>query len=267
MPIVSIEHLEVRRGKTRILQDINWQVRTGENWVILGANGSGKTTLLSCITGYVTPSAGTIEVLGKKYGKTDWRELRKEVGLVSSSVRQMIEDDQLGIEIVASGRRAEINSWHRVKGAERTEALQLLAQVECERLVDRPWGYLSQGERQRTLIGRALMARCKILILDEPCAGLDPVARERFLEFLSRLAASEGTPNLVLVTHHIEEILPCFSGALLLREGRVLAQGPVRQVVITNLMTEAFGAPLTVRRRGGRLAMALADSSAQNGGE
>ena len=259
MPIVSIEHLEVRRGKTRILQDINWQVRTGENWVILGANGSGKTTLLSCITGYVTPSAGTIEVLGKKYGKTDWRELRKEVGLVSSSVRQMIEDDQLGIEIVASGRRAEINSWHPVKGAERTEALQLLAQVECERLVDRPWGYLSQGERQRTLIGRALMARCKILILDEPCAGLDPVARERFLEFLSRLATSEGTPNLVLVTHHVEEILPCFSGALLLREGRVLAQGPVRQVVITNLMTEAFGAPLAVRRRGGRLAMALTD--------
>jgi iron complex transport system ATP-binding protein len=257
MPIVSIEHLEVRRGKTRILQDINWQVQTGENWVILGANGSGKTTLLSCITGYVTPSAGMIEVLGKKYGKTDWRELRKEVGLVSSSVRQMIEDDQLGIEIVASGRRAEINSWHPVKGAERKEALQLLAQVECERLVDRAWGYLSQGERQRTLIGRALMARCKILILDEPCAGLDPVARERFLEFLSRLATSEGTPNLVLVTHHVEEILPCFSGALLLREGRVLAQGPVRQVVITNLMTEAFGAPLTVRRRGGRLAMAL----------
>ncbi len=267
MPNVSIEHLEVRRGKTRILQDINWQVQTGENWVILGANGSGKTTLLSCITGYVTPSAGTIEVLGKKYGKTDWRELRKEVGLVSSSVRQMIEDDQLGIEIVASGRRAEINSWHPVKGAERKEALQLLAQVECERLVDRAWGYLSQGERQRTLIGRALMARCKILILDEPCAGLDPVARERFLEFLSRLATSEGTPNLVLVTHHVEEILPCFSGALLLREGRVLAQGPVGQVVITNLMTEAFGAPLTVRRRGGRLAMALTDSSAQNGGE
>ena len=265
MSIVSIEHLEVRRGKTRILQDISWQVQTRENWVILGANGSGKTTLLSCITGYVTPSAGTIQVLGKQYGKTDWRELRKEVGLVSSSVRQMIEDDQIGIEIVASGRRAEINSWYPVKGAERKEAMQLLEQVECERLVDRPWGYLSQGERQRTLIGRALMARCKLLILDEPCAGLDPVARERFLEFLSRLACSEGTPNLILVTHHVEEILPCFSGALLLRDGRILARGPVRQVVVTNLMTEAFGAPLMVRRRGGRLAMALANSSAQIG--
>jgi iron complex transport system ATP-binding protein len=258
MSIVCIEHLEVRRGKTRILQDVNWRIQIGENWVILGANGSGKTTLLSCITGYVTPSAGTIQVLGKQYGKADWRELRKEVGLVSSSVRQMIEDDQVGIEIVASGRRAEINSWHRVKGTEREEALELLAQVECERLIDRPWGYLSQGERQRILIGRALMARCKILILDEPCAGLDPVARERFLGFLSRLAASEGTPNLVFVTHHIEEILPCFSGALLLRDGRVLAQGPVRQVVVTNLMTDAFGAPLIVRRRGGRLAMLLA---------
>src|SRR5260370_35331531 len=103
MSMVSIEHLEVRRGKTRILQDINWQVQTGENWVILGANGSGKTTLLSCITGYVTPSAGTIEVLGKKYGKTDWRELRKEVGLVSSSVRRMVEVDQCGVEMVGRG--------------------------------------------------------------------------------------------------------------------------------------------------------------------
>jgi iron complex transport system ATP-binding protein len=261
MSIVSIHQLEVHRGKTRILQDIDWHVGADENWVILGANGSGKTTLLSCITGYVTPSAGTIQVLGKQYGKSDWRELRKEVGLVSSSVRQMIEDDQLGIEIVASGRRAEINSWHPVKGAEREEAVQLLAQVECERLADRPWGYLSQGERQRILIGRALMARCKILILDEPCAGLDSVARERFLDFLSRLAGSEGTPNLVLVTHHVEEILPCFSSALLLRNGRILARGPVRQVVITKLMTEAFGASLTVRRRGGRLTMALANSS------
>src|SRR5258708_37417065 len=107
MPIVSIEHLEVRRGKTRILQDINWQVQTGENWVILGANVSGKTKLLSCITGYVTPSAGTIQVLGKQYGKTDWRELRQEVGLVSPSVRQMIEDDQLGLEIVPSARGAQ----------------------------------------------------------------------------------------------------------------------------------------------------------------
>src|SRR5258708_32038434 len=256
MSIVSIEHLEVRRGKTRILQDINGQVQTGENWVILGANGSGKTTLLSCITGYVTPSAGTIQVLGKQYGKPDWRELRKEVGLGSSSVRQMIEDDQIGIEIVASGRRAEINSWYPVKGAERKEAMQLLEQVECERLVDRPWGYLSQGDRQRTLIGRALMARCQLLILDEPCAGLDPVARERFLEFLSRLARSEGTPNLVLVTHHVEEILPCFSDALLLRDRRVLGRGPGGRVGVTNPISAAVCAALVVRQRAGDLALA-----------
>src|SRR6202047_5101960 len=123
MSIVSIKHLEVRRGKTRILQDINWQVQAGENWVILGANGSGKTTLLSCITGYVTPSAGTIQVLGKQFGKTDWRELRKEVGLVSSSVRQMIEDGEMRIEIVASGHRAEVHSWYPVQSGERTEEM------------------------------------------------------------------------------------------------------------------------------------------------
>ena len=259
MSIVSIEHLEVRRGKTRILQHITWQVLSGENWVILGANGSGKTTLLSCITGYVTPSAGRIQVLGKQYGKTDWRELRKEVGLVSSSVRQMIEDDQIGIEIVASGRRAEINSWHPVKGAERMEALHLLEQVECERLVDRPWGYLSQGERQRTLIGRALMARCKILILDEPCAGLDPVARERFLEFVGRLAGQRKTPNLVFVTHHVEEILPCFNKALLLRSGEILSQGSIADVITPKTMSAAFGKSIGVRKTNARFQLRIAN--------
>jgi iron complex transport system ATP-binding protein len=247
--IVSIQDLTVYRGKTKILQNINWEIKPHENWALLGANGSGKTTLLSCITGYVTPSAGRIRVLDQEYGKTDWRELRKQVGLVSSSVRQMISDDQLGLDIVASGQQAVINSWRPPTGAERKRAFHLLAQVECQKLVDRPWFYLSQGERQRVLIGRALMANHKILILDEPCAGLDPVARERFLEFLSRLAtqSAEHSPNLVLVTHHVEEILPCFSRALLLRGGKVLVEGSVRQVVSSKNLSEAFGAELSIR--------------------
>src|ERR1700756_2113658 len=141
MPIVSIEDLEVRRGKTRILQDINWQVLSGENWVILGANGSGKTTLLSCITGYVTPSAGTIQVLGKQYGKTDWRELRKEVGLVSSGIRHWIEDQQTAVDVVASGRNAELNLWRPAEGALLGEARRILRQVECASLGKRPWAF------------------------------------------------------------------------------------------------------------------------------
>jgi iron complex transport system ATP-binding protein len=252
MPIISIHDLRVVRGSTEILKGIQWEVDARENWVILGANGSGKTTLLSCVTGYVTPSAGTIRVLGKQYGKADWRELRKEVGLVSSSIRHWIEDHQTALEVVASGRNAEINMWHSPEGRLLKEARQTLRQVECAYLGDRNWAFLSQGERQRVLIGRSLMAKYRILILDEPCAGLDPVARERFLQFLNRLAATEKTPNLVFVTHHVEEILPCFDKALVLRHGEILSQGPIGKVITSTTMSQAFGQEIAVRKGQGR---------------
>jgi iron complex transport system ATP-binding protein len=252
MAIISIHDLRVVRGGTEILKGIHWKVAAKENWVILGANGSGKTTLLSCVTGYVTPSAGTIEVLGKQYGKTDWRELRKEVGLVSSGIRHWIEDQQTALDVVASGRNAELNLWHPAKGALLRQARRNLRQVECANLAHRPWAFLSQGERQRVLIGRALMARYRILILDEPCAGLDPVAREHFLEFLRRLASTDKTPNLVFVTHHVEEILPCFDKALILARGAILSQGAIEKVITSQVMTEAFDSRITVQKREGR---------------
>jgi iron complex transport system ATP-binding protein len=248
MAIISIHDLRVVRGGTEILKGIQWEVAAKENWVMLGANGSGKTTLLSCVTGYVTPSAGTIEVLGKQYGKTDWRELRKEVGLVSSGIRHWIEDQQTALNVVASGRNAELNLWHPAEGKLLREARKSLRLVECADLGDRPWAFLSQGERQRVLIGRALMARYRILILDEPCAGLDPVARERFLQFVSRLAASDKTPNLVFVTHHVEEILPCFDKALILKAGEILSQGMIGKVITSRTMTVAFDSNIAVRK-------------------
>jgi iron complex transport system ATP-binding protein len=252
MAIISIRDLRVVRSGTPILKAIQWEVAPNENWVILGANGSGKTTLLSCVTGYVTPSSGTIEVLGREYGKTDWRELRKEVGLVSSSIRHWIEDRQTALEVVASGRDAELNLWRPVKGTLLREARQRLREVECGSLGERPWAFLSQGERQRVLIGRALMARYQILVLDEPCAGLDPVARERFLQFLSRLAASEKTPNLVFVTHHVEEILPCFGKALILRRGKILSLGAIDDVICSSIMSEAFDSSIVLEKRSER---------------
>jgi iron complex transport system ATP-binding protein len=257
MGIISIHNLVVRRGNTEILRDLHWQVNEQEHWVILGPNGSGKTTLLSCITGYVTPSRGIIQVLGRQYGKSDWRDLRKEVGLVSSSIRQLIEDCQTAVEVVASGRDAELNLWHPPKGQLKSGAVEALEQVECGHLADRAWGHLSQGERQRTLIGRALMANYKVLILDEPCAGLDPVARERFLDFVNRLADSNRVPSLLFVTHHVEEILPCFADAIVLRDGKIVAQGPIAQVVNTVVLSEAFGVPLIVRRRYGRFSVRI----------
>jgi iron complex transport system ATP-binding protein len=255
MASISIRELRVIRGGTEILKDIQWNVAAKENWVILGANGSGKTTLLNCVTGYVTPSAGTIEVLGKEYGKADWRELRKEVGLVSSGIRHWIEDQQTALNVVASGRNAELNLWHAAEGKLLREARESLRQVECAKIGDRPWAFLSQGERQRVLIGRALMARYRILILDEPCAGLDPVARERFLQFLDRLALSDKTPNLVFVTHHVEEILPCFDKAVILKGGEILSQGAIGNVITSRNMTKAFDSKIAVRKGKGRFVL------------
>jgi iron complex transport system ATP-binding protein len=251
-PVVSINDLNVLRGGTVILKNLSWEVQPGENWAVLGANGSGKTTLLSCITGYVTPSSGRIGVFGKQYGKFDWRDLRKQIGLVSSSIRHLIDDDQIAVDVVASGRDAALNLWRHASGNLQHEALATLREVECLALAERPWAYLSQGERQRVLIGRALVAKHPILILDEPCAGLDPVAREKFLQFIGRLAVAKATPNLVLVTHHVEEILPCFGWALLLKEGAALAAGPISKVISSRNLTRAFGSPIEVRKSAGR---------------
>jgi iron complex transport system ATP-binding protein len=250
--ILSVTGLSIERGGTAILRDVDWRVQRGEHWVILGANGSGKTSLLSALTGYLMPTRGEISVLGETYGHSDWRELRKKIGLVSSSVRQMMSDDEPALETVASGKYAMIDFWGRVTRTEKSRALKLLRQVECEYLADRPWRVLSQGERQRVLIGRALMARPRVLILDEPCAGLDPAAREHFLHFVQRLGAKKNSPTLVLVTHHVEEIMPVFSHVLLLKNGQVLASGDKMAALNARNLSEAFNARMKLRRAGER---------------
>ncbi len=235
-----------------ILDDVSWTVKPGEHWVIIGANGSGKTSLLSALTGYLTPTAGDVELLSHRYGRTDWRELRKRIGLVSSAIRQRIPPDEPALETVVSGKYAMIDFWGRMTAAERRQGLRILRDIECQTLEKRPWLYLSQGERQRLLIGRALMARPRVLILDEPCAGLDPAAREHFLQFLQRLGDGTKPPALVLVTHHVEEIMPVFSHALILKSGRVLAHGPLRRTLDSQTLSRAFGEAAHLRRERGR---------------
>ena len=253
--ILTVRDLTIQRGDTRILDGVSWGVARGEHWVILGANGSGKTSLLSALAGYLTPTAGEITVLGETFGASDWRELRKHIGLVSSTVRQMVPEEEDALTTVVSGREAMIGYWGTTKMADRKAARGLLRQVEADYLADRPWLVLSQGERQRVLIARALMARPRLLILDEPCAGLDPVAREHFLAFLQRLGSQRGAPALVLVTHHVEEIMPVFGHALLLREGRVVAAGERARVLTSALLSRTFAARLRVTCRGGRYMM------------
>src|ERR1043166_2674661 len=246
--ILNVSGLRIERGDTVILHDVSWCVRRGEHWAILGANGSGKTSLLRALTGYLPPTAGEIEVLGEHYGESDWRELRKRVGLVSSAVRQMMYDDEPALDTIVSGRYAMIDFWGEATPADRREARAILRKIECEHLAARPWRVLSQGERQRVLIGRALMAKPALLILDESCAGLDPVARERFLQFLQRLRG----PTLVLVTHHVEEIVPAFTHVLVLREGKVLAAGAKQRVLASALFSKAFGVRLRLKSVDGR---------------
>jgi iron complex transport system ATP-binding protein len=256
-PVLETKGLSIRRGSVRILDAIDWTVWPGEHWVILGANGSGKTSLLSALTGYLTPTSGSIHALGKEFGAADWRDLRRAIGLVSSSVRQLMHDEDSALEIAAGGLEAQIGHWGAVPKAMRAAALEALDLAEARAIAARPWGVLSQGERQRTLIARALIAQPRLLILDEPCAGLDPVAREHFLCFVQRLAHTAAAPALVLVTHHVEEIVPGFTHALLLRDGRATASGPLNKTLTTANLTQAFSAPLKLSRRSGRYLLSL----------
>lgn len=253
--VLRVADLGIERGGTRILHDVSWRVERGQHWAILGANGSGKTSLLSALTGYLMPTQGEIVLLGQRYGDSDWRELRKRVGLVSSSIRQLMNDDEPGLETVISGKSAMIDFWGRVTRGDRLRAMRLLRQVEGTHLAGRPWRVLSQGERQRILIGRALMARPQLLILDEPCAGLDPTAREQFLHFLQRLGSRKQSPTLVLVTHHVEEIMPVFSHVLLLKRGGVLAAGRKAQTLTSALLSSAFASPIRLAQSNGRYAL------------
>ncbi len=258
--VVEVENLTILRDDAVILDGVNWRVLSGRHWALIGANGSGKTSLLSALTGYLMPTAGEITVLGERYGESDWPELRKRIGLVSSSIRRRIPGWEPALDTVISGSSAMLGLWGRVRRADRAAASDWLERMGCAHLAKRAWQVISQGERQRVLIARALMARPALLILDEPCAGLDPVAREGFLQFLENLARSENAPGMVLVTHHIEEITSAFSEVLVLRQGRVLASGPCSRTLTGPILSAAFDAEMHVRKHRGRFRLEMKPS-------
>jgi iron complex transport system ATP-binding protein len=255
-PIFEVTRLRIEREAV-IIRDITWRVKEGQHWAVLGANGSGKTSLLNAVTGYLVPTSGEIRIGRDSFGTSDWRDVRQSVGLVSSSLGQGIEPDQSAQDIVLSGRDGQINFWGKIGAAEAAQARRILRRVRALHLRDRPWRVLSQGERQRVLIGRVLMARLRILFLDEPCAGLDPVAREDFLRFLGELARQKQAPTLVLVTHHVEEIVPLFTHVLLLSRGAVLASGPKAKTLDSRHLSTAFNAPMKLQCQGGRYRLAV----------
>jgi iron complex transport system ATP-binding protein len=233
-------------------------VQRGEHWSVLGPNGCGKTTLINIITGYDSATSGSIAVDGSYFGEADWREVRKRVGIVASTLVTFLEASEPVLDVIASGREAKLNLIEAVPPKVRLEARALLHRIGCGYLEAARWGQLSQGERQKVLICRALMAKFRVLILDEPCAGLDPVAREHFLQWLAQVAAKPSAPSLIMVTHHVEEILPCMSHVLVLRGGSVLASGPKAKTLTSACLSQAYGSAVTLRRAGERYSLKIA---------
>ena len=246
-PALRISHVRIERGGVVIIDDVSWTVEREQHWVLLGANGSGKTSLLSSLMGYLPATEGDIEVLGDRYGQADWREMRRRIGIVSSALAPMLEDGEPVLKTILSGKSAMLGYWGRVADDELAQARRILERIECAHLAERRWHLLSQGERQRVLIGRALMADPPLLVLDEPCAGLDPAAREHFMQFLDRWGKDNNAPTLVLVTHHVEEIVPVFSHVLVLKAGRVLASGPKSEVLTEETLSRAFDVPVRLQ--------------------
>ena len=255
--VLRISDVHIERERAIIVENVSWTIVRGEHWAMLGANGSGKTSLLSALMGYLPATRGEIELLGEKYGEGDWRAMRRRIGIVSSALSPMLAGNEVALKTVVSGKSAMLGYWGPLCDEDVERARAILRQVECSHIEERPWSVLSQGERQRVLIGRALMAAPPLLVLDEPCAGLDPAARERFLGFLERWGREPDAPTLVLVTHHVEEIMPLFTHVLVLKNGEVLAAGPKASVLDAETLSRAFDARATLGVEGGRYALRI----------
>jgi iron complex transport system ATP-binding protein len=252
-PVIALHGVGVRRESTVVLDDVDWVVLPGERWVILGPNGSGKTTLLTLAGARLWPSSGSVEILGARLGRVDVRTLRPRISLVSGSVTRQLRADLPARDVVVSGRFGALETWwDTYSDQDWADADRLLAEAGFPSIGSRPFGVISEGERQHVLLARALMRRPELLLLDEPAAGLDLGARERLVSRLGVLAADPGSPPMVLVTHHCEEIPRGFTHAGLVRQGKLVASGPLPQVITSALVSDCFDVDVTVGQREGR---------------
>lgn len=242
----------VRDGRT-LVGPVSWQVELDERWVVIGPNGAGKTSLLRIAAAMEHPSSGVALVLGQRLGRVEMSELRQRVGLSSAALAQRIPDGEVVSDLVVSAGYAVLGRWReQYDEVDRTRALDTLESVGAEHLADRTYGTLSEGERKRVLIARALMTDPELLLLDEPAAGLDLGGREELVARLTDLAADPDGPALVLVTHHVEEIPPGFSHCMILTEGRVHAAGLLQDTLTGENLSAAFGQSIAVETIDGR---------------
>jgi iron complex transport system ATP-binding protein len=247
--VIQIKNVHWNRERQPILDDISWDVRKGEHWAIVGLNGSGKTSLLNIITGYQWPSSGEVHVLGEQLGGVDLRELRKSIGWVSNSLGERYQGRprDTAYEVVISGKFASIGLYEEFSTKDKETALELLRSFQVGHVTDKPYFTLSQGEKQKVMLARAWMANPKLIILDEPCTGLDISAREELLSTIQKLATIPEGPTLLYVTHHIEEIVPMFTHALLLKDGHIVAAGEKESVFTSSLLEKTLKLPVSVR--------------------
>ncbi len=252
-PVIALRGVGVRREGTIVLDDVDWSVLPGERWVILGPNGSGKTTLLTLAGARLWPSSGSVEILGARFGRVDVRTLRPRISLVSGSVTRELRADLPARNVVVSGRYGALETWwHTYADEDWAEADRLLEEAGFASIAHRPFGVISEGERQHVLLARALISRPELLLLDEPAAGLDLGARERLVARLGTLAAKPESPPMVLVTHHCEEIPRGFTHAGLVRQGKLVAAGPLAEVITSSLVSACFDVEVSVGERDGR---------------
>ncbi|WP_425456313.1 ABC transporter ATP-binding protein [Corynebacterium tapiri] len=242
----------IREGR-RLVGPVDWQVELDERWVIIGPNGAGKTTLVRMAAAEAYPSEGVAHLIGERIGRTDMRDLRAVIGLSSSSLANRIPENEKVGDLVISAGYAVLGRWlEEYDEVDRDQALEILEQVGAMHLLDRTWGTLSEGEKKRVLIARAMMTNPELLILDEPGAGMDLGGREDLVAYLGDLALDADAPALIMITHHVEEIPYGFTHALLLDEGEVVAQGLIDDVLTSENLSKAFHQPIQLDKVGER---------------
>lgn len=246
--IVDFNCVSYRRDDREILKNISWRILSGERWVILGENGSGKTSLLNIICGYIWPSEGKIRVLGKEFGETDLRKLREEIGFISPDLMQRVPVTDSLYSIVLSGKFASFGLYDRPNDSDLEYADKIIYFIDVWRSRNLEFYKLSRGEQQKCLIGRALMANPSLLLLDEPYQGLDLPSRERMLNLIDKLSTGRKDVTLILATHHLEEVPPSFTHALLLKDGRIKRCGEITEVINSQNISEVFSYPLQVKK-------------------
>jgi iron complex transport system ATP-binding protein len=252
-PVLDFADVTIRRGQAILLNQVSWRVEEDERWVILGPNGAGKTTLLQVASAQIHPTSGVAGILDEVLGTVDVFELRPRIGITSVALAERIPRSERVHDVVVSASYGVVGRWReQYDDLDHHRATELLTEVGVSHLVDRTFGTLSEGERKRVQIARALMADPELLLLDEPAAGLDLGGREDLVSTLSVLAADPDSPATVLVSHHVEEIPPGFTHALLLRRGEVVSAGPIEEVVTAANLSSTFGMPLLLNHEDGR---------------